>query len=164
MKTHTARTPEDSCPISEAKVKDRLPAPSKCPHCYKKDADGVLTGEHYDEILIVENKEIYGRNYGDWPWVYMCGQCGAYVGMHPNTNIPLGYLADEVTRKARKECKPVFEALFKHRKMSRSAAYKRLALELGISASECHFGMFDATMCRKAADAARRIYFNQCVK
>lgn len=35
---------------------------------------------------------------------------------------------------------------------ARGAAYKWLAGELGISAEQCHIGMFDETMCQRVID------------
>lgn len=148
------KTPHNPSIKATKRVKNPLPAPTKCPHCHNQE-----TGEPFGSISIVENKEIYGRNYGEWPWVYMCDQCSAYVGMHPFTNIPLGTLADAPTRQARKECKEPFERIHKSGKMSRGDAYKALADKLGISAGECHFGWFDVDMCRKAKKASIEIFF-----
>lgn len=134
------------CPKATKRVKDALPVPKECNCC------GSV------EVALVANKEIYGRNYGEWPYAYLCRSCGAYVGLHLGTNIPLGTLADEATRQARKECKAPFEALHKTGKMSRDEAYQRLADKLGIPKDECHFGWFDVEQCHKAAAAAREIF------
>ncbi len=131
------------------RVKNPLPKPEQCNCCGREG------------VVIKSNAEIYGRAYGEWPWVYICEGCGSYVGMHPFTDIPLGTLADladAATREARKECKAPFEALHRTGKMTRSDAYQKLADKLGIPKEECHFGWFDAAMCKKAAAAAREIY------
>ena len=77
-----------------ARVKNPLPVPDSCPYCG-------------DQVEIKENKVIFGRNTGEWPWIYQCADdnCDAYVGMHPFTHIPLGTLADQETRERRKAAK-----------------------------------------------------------
>lgn len=96
------------------------------------------------------HEEIYGRDYSDWPYAYLCESCGAYVGLHPFTAIPLGTLADKKTRDARKNCKAPFESLWRTGRMSRNQAYQWLAGKLGIPVNECHFGWFTAEQCETA--------------
>lgn len=149
----TKKTPWNPSKRATARVTNPLPAPEECPHCYDHE-----TGKPFAHIEIVNNEEIYGRSYGEWPWVYQCQQCGAYVGMHPFTNIPLGTLADGPTRQARKRCKEPFESLHRSGRMTRSEAYSKLAKKLGIPVEQCHFGWFDAAQCKRAAEAARQIF------
>ena len=119
------------------RVKDPLPAPAKCDSCG-------------GSVRIAHHREIYGgRSFGDWPWMYVC-DCGARVGMHPGTNIPLGTMADEATRHSRKVAKPIFEKVWKDGYMSRTDAYRWLAEQMGIPTSKCHFGMFSSSRCHQA--------------
>ena len=124
-----------------ARVLNPIPAPTVCPYCASP-------------VSIEGNSAVYGKPYGHWPWVYLCqGEgCCAYVGMHPFTNIPLGTLADEATRSARKLSKELFNPLWARGEgtMSRTEAYEWLAAQLGIPVAECHFGWFDVAMCRRA--------------
>ena len=122
-----------------ARVKDRLPAPTRCNCC-----DGM--------VELVSNAEIYhGREYGDWPYAYLCRGCGAYVGLHPNTDVPLGTLADKPTREARKSAKAVFMSLVGHLfKGDRTAGYAWLAAGMRIDPRRCHFGMFTVEQCAQA--------------
>lgn len=115
-----------------ARVKDRLEIPTTCPMCQ-------------GPVDLTSNAEIYyGREYGDWPYAYLCRGCGAYVGLHPSTDLPLGTLADKATREARKIAKADFFTLVRIRfGGDRSAGYAWLAKQMGIPASICHFGMFD---------------------
>ncbi|WP_407330594.1 zinc-finger-containing protein [Enterovibrio sp. 27052020O] len=145
------KTPWNPSKKATARVKNPLPAPTECRYC---------TGE----VSAVKNSAIYGREYGEWPWLYLCTGCRAYVGMHPFTNIPLGTLANQMTRDARKEHKPTFERLFESNLMTRNEAYTALASKLGIEKEECHFGWFDAPMCEAAAQASREIYLDQMSK
>ncbi|EBX2183603.1 hypothetical protein E1A40_08815 [Salmonella enterica subsp. enterica serovar Aba] len=132
-----AKTPWNPSRKATARVKNPFPAPELCRFC----GGAVRISTHW---------EIYGRDFSDWPWVYLCDCCGAYVGMHPFTNIPLGTLADKPTRDARKRCKPAFESLWRNGDMTRSEAYAWLAQQLGIPLQECHFGWFDIRQCERA--------------
>lgn len=131
------KTPLNPSRKATARVKNPLPAPSVCRIC-----NGKVRIAHHDEI--------YGKAFGDWPYAYLCGDCGAYVGMHPFTAIPLGTLADKRTREARKQCKAPFEKLWREGVMSRTEAYHWLASEMNIATDECHFGWFDANQCYQA--------------
>jgi hypothetical protein len=121
-----------------ARVKDPMPAPTDCPYC-----------EHH--VSIRHHVEVYnGRSFSEWPWMYVCDMCGARVGMHPFTNIPLGTLADEETREARKRCKPAFERLWQELGWQRDIAYAWLAKQLGIQPAQCHWGLFYPETCERA--------------
>ncbi|AMO55667.1 hypothetical protein GZ77_08945 [Endozoicomonas montiporae] len=139
------KTPFNPSTRAAKRVKNPLPKPESCNCCG-------------GSVEIVRNSEIYnGRSFGQWPWVYLCRSCGAYVGMHPLTDIPLGTLANRETRIARKRSKAPFELLHKTGKMTRSEAYRRLAEKLGIEKGQCHFGWFDVAMCERAEVAVREI-------
>src|SRR5690606_31465936 len=70
------------------RVKDWMPPPSCCPYCG-------------GPVRLVKNCEIYrGRAYGAWPYAYWCQPCDAFVGLHPETDLPLGTLADRELREA----------------------------------------------------------------
>lgn len=120
------------------RVKNPLPAPTECRYC-----DG--------HVSLVRNSAVYGREFGGWPFVYLCGDCGAYVGLHPDTDLPLGTLADEPTRSARKSCKAWFVGLQRRMGWDRNKAYAWLAEQLGIDIDQCHFGWFEADQCLRAA-------------
>lgn len=138
------KTPWNPSKKATARVKDALPAPTKCPHCG-------------GQVGIKKNSVVYnGRTYGEWPWVYMClnrGHCDSYVGMHPFTNIPLGTLANPEIRESRKKVKNIFYAYLDKADVSRSKGYQQLAAMMDIDKSECHFGWFDVDACDKAEKA-----------
>lgn len=133
-------TPPEPLPYISRKalkrVKDPAPIPTQCEHCAGK-------------VELVSHTEIYSREYGDWPYAYLCTGCGAYVGLHPNTDIPLGTLATPEMREARKRGKGVFLALSK-RFSDRNTQYKWLAERMGIPASECHWGLFTVEQAKQA--------------
>lgn len=135
-------TPWNPSKRAERRVKNPLPVPCDCHLCKG------------NRIEVVHHDKLYGRAYGQWPWAYRCQDCGAYVGMHPLTAIPLGTLADAPLRQARKDCKAPFEALWKSGKLTRDQAYTELAAALGLKEGEAHFGWFDVDQCRRAQDWA----------
>ncbi|UIF90898.1 zinc-finger-containing protein [Cupriavidus sp. UYPR2.512] len=142
-KASGAKTPWNPSRSAIARVKNPLPAPVTCPHCGAS-------------VEIVSNALIYGREYGEWPWAFMCtGKfCDSYVGMHPLTGIPLGTLADGPTREARKRAKAAFNPLWQAKAMTRSEAYAWLAQALGIvNVGECHIGWFDVDQCQRVVEA-----------
>lgn len=121
------------------RVLNPLPVPKVCPYC-----DG--------DVCAVNNSEIYrGQSYGRWPYIYLCEDCRAYVGMHPETNIPLGTLADAVLREARKVSKNLFQTKLMEppSNMTRTEAYTWLAARMNITAGNCHFAWFDVKQCEQ---------------
>jgi hypothetical protein len=135
------KTPWNPSKKATARVKDKLPAPCECRYCQ-------------GEVTIEKNSKIYrGKEYGEWPWIYYCNSCGASVGLHPFTNIPLGTLADTKLRKERNKVKANFHLYMETKSVSRSQAYQDLADMLDIPKSECHFGWFDTDDLVKANTA-----------
>lgn len=128
------------------KVLNPLPVPTECPYCKGK-------------VSVVDNKTIYGRQYGKWPFAYKCetAECDSYVGIHPKTDIPLGTMANKATRSARKMAKAVFAPKWESGDMTKDEAYAWLAGELGIAdINHCHVGWFDIAMCNKVVDVCTR--------
>ncbi|OFS73859.1 hypothetical protein HMPREF3173_10260 [Pseudomonas sp. HMSC08G10] len=120
------------------RVKNPLPAPCECRYCG-------------DQVDLVCNSEIYnGRSYGDWPYAYLCSGCYAYVGLHPDTDIPLGTLADSALRAVRNRCKAVFHKHITDTGMGRTQAYRWLAEQMKIDVGACHFGWFEQADCERA--------------
>ncbi|MFY9480251.1 MAG: zinc-finger-containing protein [Aquabacterium sp.] len=141
----TPVTPWNPSRRATAKVKNPLPVPTTCRHC------GA-------EVNLVSNAEIYGREYGEWPWTFMCQgpNCRAYVGLHPFTGIPMGTLATAPIRNARKAAKDLFNPLWQSGQMTRDEAYAWLAGELGIANVEhCHIGWFDVEQCNQVIRAVK---------
>ena len=116
------------------RVKERVEPPQSCRYCQGR-------------VDLVSNAKIYGREYGSWPYVYLCSCCGASVGLHPDTDLPLGTLADESLRRARNDSKGAFIATYRAKRLDRNQAYDWLSQKTGIPRVECHFGMFDTQQC-----------------
>ncbi len=123
-----------SDPRAEARVKDPIPIPTVCRYCGAS-------------VRLVHHSEVYGRSFGDWPYLYKCSRCEAQVGLHPRTNLPLGTLADRALRDARKQSKSVFFSLSERRGWSRNDAYRWLRKATGLDSADCHFGLFDLERC-----------------
>jgi len=122
-----------------AKVAHRLNPPTHCDCC------GAKTVE------LVDNSEIYGRPYGDWHYAYLCRTCDAYVGLHPGTDLPLGTMADKVTRQARQQKRGFLTLIDTGFGGDADAAYVWLAEQMGIDQKECHWGLFTLEQCNRAA-------------
>lgn len=124
-------------------VKNPLPVPTTCPHC------GGSVG-------LYNNKKVYrGREFGDWPYVYLCENdaCAAHVGLHPQTDIPYGTLATDVIRQARTYAKQSFNPLWEGGNMTRTEAYEWLAAQMSISdVNQCHIGWFDEAQCEQVVE------------
>lgn len=130
------KIPKES-PSAVKKVKDPLPKITVCYHCSGK-------------VILTSNSFIYGKEYGPWPYCYACTVCDAYVGVHMNTHIPLGTLANREIREARKINKQKFIDMYKKKRMNKNQAYTWLAKQLQIPKSKCHWGWFGVEMCNKA--------------
>lgn len=129
-------TPQNPSRRAMARVQNPLPIPRICPHCGSA-------------VTLVDNSEIYGASYGDWPYAYRCQSmsCDSHVGLHPYTNLPLGTLAQPSTRAARTFAKQHFNPIWKQGDMTRSEAYEWLAKGMGLEREECHLGLFSEAQC-----------------
>lgn len=125
--------------VSQVPPANRIEIPKVCNCCGAKS------------VKIKTHEQVYGSNYGKYNWMLQCEACKATVGFHPFTNIPLGYLADKMTRQARMDNKNWFLSLIGENQLfpNRGKAYKWLAKEMGIDTKDCHFGMFTFDQCQK---------------
>lgn len=97
----------------------------------------------------VDSSCVYGSSYG---MIYICKPCDAYVGVHKGTDESLGRLANAELRKWKKATHSIFDVLWKERRMTRNQAYEWLADKLKIKREDCHIGMFDEDMCKRAIE------------
>lgn len=132
----------------ERKALFRIPHPIEAPtHCRYCGSP----------VAFCSNSELYGKEYGGWPYGYYCGFCTAYVGCHPSTRVPLGTMATAALRKKRAAAHNAFDPLWRSKVMSRTKAYSRLAHEMGIRRQDCHIALFEAEDCDKAIAVAERL-------
>lgn len=115
-----------------------LPEPCNCLNCGSP-------------VEFVNNSTIYGKEFGSWPWAYVCTNkvCDSYIGVHSGTRHALGTLANAVTRTARKTAHSAFDQIWKTKTMKRGEAYRWLARELDIEPWRCHIGWFDVSYCKQ---------------
>ena len=109
-------------------------------------------------VYLPSSASLYGgRNFGP---VWICPPCQAWVGCHTGTAKPLGRLADAALRQAKQDAHAAFDPLWQARQRrdgtsehdARSRGYAWLAEQLGVSAKDCHIGMFDLATCRRVVD------------
>ncbi len=105
----------------------------ECPYCHR-------------EAEWVENKEIYGKNYGKSFMCYYCKDCDSYVGCHNNTRKPLGTMANKELRDLRIECHSVIDPLWKTGEIGRKELYEKLSNWWG---KEFHIGELRENECKR---------------
>lgn len=122
----------------------RLPRPTKCDACESPN------------VSLVDNKAIYGVSKGEWPLVYLCGECEAVVSCHVNTDLPMGLMADRATRRLRSQAHKQFDKLWQDGLIDREKAYGELSNHLMLTADQCHIAMFDADKCKATIAFAKQ--------
>lgn len=105
---------------------------------------------------LVTGKEIYPHRKDLYKLQFwQCKECDAYVGCHKHSNAkPLGRLANAELRAAKSRAHAAFDPLWQWGNMSRGAAYKWLASQMGIEQQDCHIGMFNVEQCNEAINIA----------
>lgn len=111
-----------------------------CPYCNKEAR--LVTGD----VIYPHREDLYEKYF------YLCSDCYAYVGCHPETEKPLGRLADAELRKTKMFAHKFFDAIWKSGKMRRKEAYNWLADKLKIKVENCHIGMFDVETCKRVIE------------
>lgn len=126
-----------------------LPEDIKCCACGEVGGKKMVYG-------IDINPHWAGKPYESFPF-FLCN-CGAYVGCHRGTEIPMGYCADAELRKLRNACHKIFDEMWRDvpRKPgkkrifeSRTAAYKWLTAEMGMDKT-VHIAHLDKEEARRA--------------
>jgi len=109
-----------------------------------------------------DSSVVYSRSYGK---IWICFACKAWVGTHKDSkeHKPLGRLANEELREAKKKAHAVFDPLWKRKHVkdsvpkheARHAGYSWLASRMEISVNECHIGMFDIHQCQRVVEICK---------
>lgn len=86
--------------------------------------------------------------------VYVCWPCDAYVGTHKNTEPPqpLGTMANEELRKARRAAHAAFDPFWRSGRMRRREAYAKLSGLMNLPKDRAHIAMFDVEQCRMVVE------------
>ncbi len=121
--------------------------PKICRYC-----GGVIRQIPAEEVY----REAAGRLKLNGEWLYQCQNCNARVGCHRGTMRPLGNVANEVLRLKRVETHQVFDAFWKRRHMTRTAAYKWLSEQMALPENQTHIGGFEMDQCQQVIDLCRR--------
>lgn len=107
-------------------------------------------------VQLTSNSAIYGREYGEWPYVYLCLLCGATVGTHPHSVYPLGLMADAETRSMRTALHAVIDPSWKSGLVGRGELYRMLGELMGLPPGRrFHVGELTKEECRRANEAFR---------
>ena len=77
---------------------------------------------------------------------YLCKDCGAYVGCHNNTQIPLGTLANKELRQLRIKAHNKIDKLWQNHTHTRDEVYQYLNKIFG---REIHIGQSGPEICKK---------------
>jgi len=111
-----------------------------CPYCGGKSQQ-------------INSSIVYGSDFGP---IYACLPCEAWVGVHKNSNKPLGRLANHELRQLKKAAHEIFDPIWHKiiedegelRWKARRRAYVWLSNKSGIPDHLCHIGMMDEDQCK----------------
>ena len=92
--------------------------------------------------------------------IWYCPKCGAYVGVHKNSNRALGTVANSRLRTERQYAHYHFDKLWKIKQKrgfpnARKLAYDWLSKEMGIALEHTHIAMFNIDQCRKVVELCK---------
>jgi len=96
---------------------------------------------------------VYKEDYG---LIWICPKCRAFVGCHKNSDRPKGFLANEEYRKTRKAAHALFDQIWKNKEMTRSQAYKRMAVILKIPEEDAHIAQLNLEQLQKLIRCLKR--------
>lgn len=122
-----------------------------------KEFDTILVCPECGKIAKKRRRWSLGRdsNRADNEWIYVCSDypsCDTYVGCHPGTDVPLGFMAGRELRLLRRKAHKALDWAWQFGGMSRTAAYRKLAEVLGISSKyfekDAHIARLDEDQCR----------------
>ena len=114
-----------------------------CPYCNK-------------EAPWVNNKEVYGRQYGKSYMCYYCKDCDAYVGCHENSKRPLGIMANKELRSWRQKAHLAIDHWWKVYGKKRSVVYGKLATHF--DKEYVHIGESNIEECKKIIEVAPNLF------
>lgn len=93
-----------------------------------------------------------------WGLTWRCSEpaCGAMVGCHKGTDVPLGLMADRDTREARFHAHRALDPLWRGRRAiaTRAEVYAWMATFLAITPEQAHISMLNAVQCARLIEGA----------
>ena len=122
----------------------------RCPYCGSsviyRSADGIYKDNSKNSMLYVCSK---------YP------ECDAYVRTHPNTNVPMGTLANRRLRELRKEAHKYFNRIYEEGYMTKQDAYRWLSFAISAPMSHTHIGNLGEYYCEVVIKESKRILANK---
>ena len=108
--------------------------------------------------VLKDGMQVYDKYEFKNKWFYVCPKCGARVGCHSWSKIPLGRMANAELREWKKKAHAAFDPLWARKAKregiskgkSRRAGYKWLSGQLGIP--KCHIGSMDIKTCQRVVE------------
>lgn len=126
-----------------------------CPYCHSK-------------AFLRPASAVYGKkNDNPAAKVYVCARfpaCDSYVAAFPDSNRPMGTLADKTLRRKRCQAHRAFDRLWKSGLMTRQEAYRLMQLHFGIPSEDAHIAKFDTDRCDRLIRFCRQFYHNAAPK
>jgi len=124
----------------------------KCPYCGSR-------------AVIRDGKYVYGE--GSWiKHVYVCSRyplCDSYVGVHEESGLPKGTLANSELRNKRIRAHKAFDAIWKKRIMDRDTAYRWMCDKFCLTMRQAHIGNFSEYMCDCLIEECKKVLLNNNV-
>lgn len=108
----------------------------KCPYCGRR-------------AILREASYVHGKHARD-KFLYVCSgypECDSYVGVHNDTLLPKGSLANSELRHKRIETHRLFDAIWKNGILSRKDAYRWMQDTFCLSNAQAHIGLFSDYRC-----------------
>ena len=122
----------------------------KCPYC----------GAH---AALRSAEVVHGKRAQAGEKLWICSRypaCDSYVGVHKNSNEPLGTLANKALRRKRIDAHRVFNQLSDSGMMNRGQSYKWLQAKFALSYRQAHIGKFSEYMCDEVIAACSEVLCN----
>lgn len=123
---------------------------------YKQKGLDVYCQYCNKQAQFVDSRIIFGKSYG---MIYYCADCQAWVGVHCGTCNPLGVLANEELRLAKRSAHLYFDTIWQTRRMPRHVAYPWLAQKLNKDVSKTHIGEFSVKECELVVEICKQYLF-----
>ena len=125
----------------------------KCPYCGRT---AVLRAASY----------VYGDRAIE-RYVYVCPRypaCNSYVGVHENTLLPKGSLANGDLRNKRIKTHKIFDAIWKNGIMTKAEAYRWMQYKFSLTSQQAHIGFFSEYMCDQLIqECEKTLQNNMCL-
>jgi hypothetical protein len=103
-------------------------------------------------IIYTTEADVKGTNKRKWPYIWYCRNCKASVGCHPNTNLPLGYMASPYISHLRATLHAIIDPLWQSKLGTRKEIYSWIAKELCLSDEFCHIAQLSLTQLKIAIE------------